>query len=114
MPKQTRKYRTACELAEKLKIDERNNQERLYRLLNESSYYWDSGSQAWQRLTESADPPTELIRVRVWAEASKVEGAAYQMRLAMEEQGYIFLEQSQPCPCRPPKQLESRIYLSFK
>jgi hypothetical protein len=114
MPKQTRKYKTACELADQLGISERDNQEKLYRLLNESGYYWDSGTQAWQQLNQGADPPTELIRVRVWAETSKVEGAAYQLRVAMEEQGYIFLEKSDPYPCRPPKQLESRIYLSFK
>lgn len=114
MPKQTRKYRTACELADRLNISDRHNQETLYRLLNEANYYWDSGTQAWQQLSQDADPPSELIRVRVWAEASKVEGAAYQVRVAMEEQGYHFMEASQPYPCRPPKQLESRIYLTFK
>lgn len=114
MPKQTQKYRTACELAERLSIEERDNSERLYRLLNEARYYWDTGSQTWLENTIDADPPTELVRVRVWAEDSKVRGAAYQVRIAMEEQGYIFLQQSEPYPCRPPKQLESRIYLDFK
>jgi len=114
MPKRTRKYLTACELAERLNIPERENQEKLYRLLNESAYFWEAGTQAWQRLDQDADPPTELIRVRVWAETSRVAGAAYQLHLAMEDQGYIFLEQSEPYACRPPKQLESRIYLSFK
>lgn len=114
MPKQTRKYKTACELGDRLNILERDNQEKLYRLLNEAGYFWEAGSQAWQLLNQDADPPTELIRVRVWAESSKVEGAAYQVRLGLEGQGYIFLEKSEAYPCRPPKQLESRIYLSFK
>lgn len=114
MPKQTRKYRTAVELADSLNITERDNQERLYRLLNEASYYWDSASQAWQQLSQDADPPTDLIKVRVWAETSKVAGAAYQLRVVMEETGYQFLEQSEPYSCRPPKQLESRIYMTFK
>lgn len=114
MPKQTRKYKTACELADQLNISDRTNQERLYHLLNEQNYYWDSGTQAWQLLQQDAKPPTELIHVRVLAEASRVEGAAYQVRLGLEEQGYIFLEESEPYTCRPPKQLESRIYLSFK
>lgn len=114
MPKQTRKYRSACELADQLAIALCENQETLYRQLNERGHYWDASTQAWQHLAEDADPPTELIRVRVWAEASKVDGAAYQIRLGLEEQGYQFLEQSKSFPCRPPKQLESRIYLSFK
>ena len=114
MPKQTRKYKTACELSEKLNILERDNQETLYRLLNEAGYYWDAGTQTWQHLNQDADPPTELIRVRVWAEESRVRGAAYQMRIALESQGYQFLEQSEPYQCRPPKQLESRIYMTFK
>lgn len=114
MPKLTRKYKTALSLANQLDISERDNQERLYRLLNEAGYFWDASTQAWQQLTTDADPPTELIRVRVWAESSKVSGAAYQMRVAMEEIGYQFLDQSDPYPCRPPKQLESRIYLTFK
>lgn len=114
MPKATRKYSTAVALALKLHIHEIDNQETLYRLLNEAGHYWDSGTQEWQRITEDADPPTELIRVRVWAESSKVGGAAHQLRVAMEEIGYQFMEQSAPYPCRPPKQLESRIYLTFK
>ena len=105
MPKQTRKYTTAAVLGDSLSITELDNQETLYRLLNEAGHYWDASTQAWQQLNQEADPPTELIRVRVLAEASKVEGAAYQMRVAMEEQGYIFLEQSLPYFCRPPKQL---------
>lgn len=114
MPKQTRKYRTACELADHLNISDRTNQETLYRLLNEQNYYWDSGTQAWQLLQQDANPPTELIHIRVLAETSRVEGAAYQVRVAMEEQGYQFMEASSPYPCRPPKQAESRIYLTFK
>lgn len=114
MPKQTRKYRTACELADQLNISDRENQERLYRLLNEANYYWNSGTQEWQHLNQDAKPPTELIHIRVIAESSKAEGVAYQVRVAMEEQGYHFMESSQPYPCRPPKQLESRVYLTFK
>lgn len=114
MPKQTRKYKTATELADRLSISERDNQERLYRLLIEAGYFWDAQTQNWQSLAQDADPPTELIRVRVWAERSKVEGAAYQLQVAMEETGYVFLEKSDSYPCRPPKQLESRIYMTFK
>lgn len=98
MPKQTRKYKTACELGDRLNILERDNQEKLYRLLNEASYFWEAGSQAWQHLDQDADRPTELIRVRVWAESSKVEGAAYQVRLGLEEQGYIFFREIRSLP----------------
>lgn len=114
MPKLTVKYRLACECANSLQIEVSENQETLYRVLNEQGWYWDSSIQEWKQFTEPADPPTELIRIRVWSDRSRVEGAAYQLRVAMEEQGYIFLEQSEPYACRPPKQLEYRVYLTFK
>ena len=114
MPKQTKKYKTAVTIASQLDIALTDNQELLYGALNASGFYWASDIQQWQQLAHDADAPTDLIRVRVWAETSRVEGAVYQLRIAMEEQGYKFLDKSEPYPCRPPKQLESRVYLLFR
>jgi hypothetical protein len=114
MPRQTRKWVTACELADRLRIEICENQETVYSELNEAQYYWQSDRQDWILINTPADAPTELIKVRVWSDHTKVEGAAYQLRLAMEDQGYKFVEQSERYKCRPPKQLESRIYMTFR
>lgn len=114
MPRRTRKWITATEKASKLSIEITDNQEALYRQLNEHSYYWQSNQQDWIEDSTVADAPTELIKVRIWADNTKVDGVAYQLRLGMEEQGYHFMEQSEPYPCRPPKQLESRIYQTYR
>lgn len=114
MPKWTVKYREAFDLAEQLQIAERDNQDSLYRLLREAGYYWDSGSQTWQQLSQDADPPSDLIKVRVSGESSQIQRIANHLRDGMLVHGYVFLEESEPYPCRPPKQLESRIYLTFK
>lgn len=113
-PKRTRKYASASDLALSLDISIPDNQETLYRLLNESAYYWSSSLRKWEHLPQSADPPSDVIYVRVWADASRVDGVAYQLRVSLESEGYVFLDQSQPYPCRPPKQLEARIYMSFR
>lgn len=114
MPKLTRKYASALDLAKSLGVPSSDNQETLYRLLNESAYYWSSSLQHWEHLPQSANPPSDVIHIRVWSDSSRVSGVAYQLRVALQSEGYIFLEQSDPYPCRPPKQLESRIYMSFR
>lgn len=114
MPKMTVKYKRAVDIANALNIDaSRRDQPSLYAQLNEAGYFWDSDGQIWQQVTEPADPPTELIRVRVWAETSRVADAATDIVSSMELDGYRLLDQSDAYQCRPPKQLESRIYLSF-
>lgn len=115
MPKQTRRYKAACKLAKKLNVLEQSNQKALYQLLNEEGYYWIAVRQAWVDLYQDTDPLfTELIEVRLWSETSKIQTVAYQLRIALENQGYQFLGQSEPRQCRAPKQLESRIYMTFK
>ena len=111
--RQTKKWIGACEISQELNISI-ENQERTYRELNENNYYWKSDYQKWILDETNPDPATQLIKIRVGAEHSKVEGVAYQLRIGLEEQGYIFIEKSEPYKCRPPKQLESRIYLTFR
>ena len=101
--------------ASTLGIQDHDDQEALYRALNTQGYYWDSKREVWERNHEPPDPPTELLRIRVWAETSKVKAAANEVIATMEyTRMYEFLEMSELYACRPPKQLESRIYLTFK
>ena len=85
-----------------------------YKILIDAGYQWDGKKQKWIKLASvPGDPASPIIRIRVWAEAYKVEGVASQVCAAMTGKGYRLLEQSIAYPCRPPKQAESRIYLSF-
>lgn len=114
MAKRTVKYVKASELGQLLGMPTGNNQEALYSSLNDAGYFWDSNTQQWQQSNEPADSPTDLVRVRVWTNTAKVRGAAHHIKGVMEEAGFELLEQSEPYACRPPKQLESRIYLTFR
>lgn len=114
MPRQTRKYVAAMRIAETLGIESRDSQENLYDALNSRGYFWESDQGEWQRTTEPPDPVTEVLRIRVWADASKVEAMADQVVAALTGCGHEILEISKAYPCRPPKQLESRVYLTFK
>lgn len=108
--KQTKKYKTACEIA----TLNHQTQEELYSQLNQLGFYWESKKQRWERNDQLADKPSEVIRVRVWADTKKVEQAAAAVVEAMEaDYGLKLLERSAPYSCRPPKQNDSRIYLTF-
>lgn len=107
--KQTKKYTKACEIATLT----HETQESLYQQLNELGFFWDSKLQQWERDDRIADPPTDLIRVRVWANTDKVEQAAQCLIESAQEYGLKFQEKTEPHKCRPPKQNESRIYLTF-
>ncbi len=84
----------------------------LYRALNAHNWYWNSKMEAWE-LGESAQKPTDLIRVRVWAATEVVRQAADDVAYELLNRNYELVERSEPYECRPPKQLESRIYLAF-
>lgn len=114
MAKRTAKYSKALEVAQFLKIAPSDSQEILYRALNEHSWFWDSDRKVWEEASEIANPPSNLIKVRVWAESSQVGLAADTLVAVYQKCGYELLEKSSPYICRPPQQLESRIYLSFK
>ena len=107
--KQTKKYSKACEIA----TLNHESQESLYKQLNELGFFWDSKLQKWERDDRIADPPSDLIRVRVWAATDKVEQAAHCFIESAQEYGLKLQEQSGVYQNRPPKQNESRIYLTF-
>jgi hypothetical protein len=108
--KKTRKYSTACDIL----TFPHQNQEELYSELNRLGWFWNPKTQTWERDDRLPDPSSELIRVRVWADSKKVENVADLVVEGMEEKGFSLLEKSSPYQCRPPKQLESRIYLTFR
>lgn len=107
--KQTKKYTKACEIATLA----HETQESLYKQLNGLGFFWDSKLQKWIRDDRVADAPTNLIRVRVWAATDKVEQAANCLIEGYTEYDLKLQERSDPYQCRPPKQGESRIYLTF-
>lgn len=109
--KQTKKYTKACEIATPTFSHE--TQESLYKELNRLGFFWDSQLQKWERDDRNADEPTDLIRVRVWAATDKVEQAAHCFIESAQEYGLKLQEQSETYQNRPPKQNESRIYLTF-
>ncbi len=120
MPKMTAKWKAALSTARKVwklsasEVQRFEMQELLYERLVEAGYLWDSTQQEWIELkAEPADPPGETIRIRVWADAEVVQEAADDMLASLKRRGFRMVEMSKPYPCRPPKQLESRIYLSL-
>lgn len=112
--RQTRKYSQAVTTATATSISTEGTQDALYQRLTEAGYFWDSGASVWQYAEPAtADDPTPLVRVRVWAASTIVEHEAQHEIAARQAQGYTLIERSDPYVCRPPKQRESRVYLAF-
>ncbi|MEZ4622092.1 MAG: hypothetical protein R2867_42200 [Caldilineaceae bacterium] len=87
----------------------------MYPHLESNGYQWNSESGEWENWQAmDADEPSELIRVRTWARAEVVEMIADGIVEAMLAAGVRLVERSKPYPCRPPKQLDSRVYLTFE
>lgn len=107
--RQTQKYTKACELATLPHQD----QDSLYKQLNDLGFFWNSRLQQWERDDRLADPPSDLIKIRVWAASDKVEQAADILIESARAYGLKLQERSQVYACRPPKQADSRIYLTF-
>ncbi len=114
MTKMTAKYSGAVGIAHRKRIGISGDQEELYALLAKAGFWWDSQLQTWSEVSnEAADEPSNLLRVRVWAKTKDVESQARLIVRTLTSGGYRLVEQSQPYICRPPKQLESRVYLTF-
>lgn len=108
--KKTKKYSGACDIL----TFPHNNQDELYSELNRLGWFWNPKNQRWERNDSLPNPASELIRIRVWADSSKVADVADLCIEGMEEKGFNLIEKSSPYQCRPTKQLESRIYLTFQ
>lgn len=114
MPRATRKYKAAIALAREINLAINDDQEVLYRALNERGYQWDSQSGVWQSLPDlPADPPTDFVMIRLWCANEVIEEVVNDVIKQIQALGLRLMEQSTPYPCRPPKQLESRVYLKF-
>ena len=118
MPKMTAKYKTALQTAREqgiaLDASGEGVQEYLYRKLNDSGFWWDSKLKKWvQFAKEPANKPTPLVMIRVWADSEKLQEAVGMVKGAFAN-GFDLIQESSPYPCRPPQQLESRVYLHFK
>jgi len=107
--RQTKKYRAAQEIATLT----HQSQEDLYSQLNNLGWFWNSKNQTWERDDRLAEPASNLLRIRVWAAADKVENLASIVAESLATYGLELLEQSEAYPCRPPKQSESRVYLTL-
>ena len=107
--KRTKKFIAAEEIASEIgvKIDED-----IYQNLEQNNYFWDSENGKWIQ-GEEPDPPTNLIKIRLWADGEKVKQDCDKLLHALENNGFVLEERSEPYVCRPPKQRESRIYLTF-
>ncbi|PHJ55764.1 hypothetical protein VF14_33550 [Nostoc linckia z18] len=108
--KRTQKYSKACQIL----TFPHQIQDELYAELNRLGWYWQAAKKEWERDDTPAKEATKLIRVRVWAAREIVENAADLFAENVEGMGLKLLERSNPYPCRPPNQLESRIYLTFE
>lgn len=117
--KQTKKFKTAYEKAIELKLFKRGNaienQEWLYRKLNDLGVFWDSKQGKWVTFAlEPTNAPTPLIRVRVWGSTGEALDTAVKLVKGAFGNGFECVNHSLPYVCRPPQQLESRVYLEFK
>lgn len=119
MPKMTAKYSTALALAHREGVGANVNgatpQEALYTRLQERGYFWNSDAKQWERFDiAEANPPMEGVLIRVWAATEHAQKAAQAVAHALRAvHGWRLVETSEPYQCRPPKQLESRVYLKF-
>jgi hypothetical protein len=114
MPKQTRKYVAAMQIAQREKITLLHDAELLYHVLAERDYHWDSGAGEWAKWADlPADEPTEFVMVRLWAAGEVIGELAEDTIRQLEAVGLRLMERSEAYPCRPPKQLEARVYLKF-
>ncbi len=118
MFKRTAKYTAAIATLNKLPgkhppVGIFDKQEDLYLFLQKKGFMWNSKLQIFQNVgKEPSDDPTAMIRVRVWAALDTVDDEAAAIVKAMKER-YDLVERSAPYACRPPKQREGRVYLSF-
>ncbi len=107
--RQTEKYRKAVEI---LKYPHNSHQE-LYSEMNRLSYYWDAKNRKWERDDRLADPPMDGVKIRLWANNDEVQDYSELITQLLKAEGYTIVDKSEPYQCRPPKQNESRIYLSI-
>jgi hypothetical protein len=114
MPKMTAKYSTALIEANRRGLPTDGDQEALYQRLQKAGLMWDSSNKEWLYLPdEPADPATPLVMIRVWADAEIVEEMADLIQGLLTKRNFTATKRAGVYLCRPPKQLEGRVYLEF-
>lgn len=117
MPKLTAKYVAATHAAkeEGLQAIALPGVEALYAELAKRNYFWTPSEGRWiVAPLEDAEPPSKVLRIRVWADKEIVEDLADDIRDALKvDVNWDLIEKSPVYPCRPPKQLDGRVYLTF-
>jgi hypothetical protein len=118
MAKMTRKFASALNVARRENIPDYiavgDNQETLYRMLQGKGYLWNSQNGVWEFVAdEPADEPTKFVRLRVWSDSEIIAEVADDVTKALKRLKFKLQERSDAYRCRPPKQSESRIYLTF-
>jgi len=115
MAKMTKKFASALIVARREGIPEnQNNQGEFYQLLQGKGYFWNSLIGKWEFVAdEPADEPTEFVRLRVWADTEIVSEVADDLTKVLKKLKFKLQDRSDAYRCRPPKQAESRIYLTF-
>jgi hypothetical protein len=109
----TAKYKSALILARRIGLPELDN-EPLYQALADRDYFYNSQDEQWTVAPkEDADPPSKVIHLRVWADGEVVDDMATDIANMMEAGGFDLQEKSKLYPCRPPKNRDARVYLTF-
>ena len=115
MAKLTKKYTSATKVLNQLNLPVIDDNNQLYDKLTRLDYNWDSVTKQWFKSSLPQLPPTDLIRVRVWGDARSIELSANNVVKELESSlNWELVERSSGYMCRPPKQSEARVYLSFK
>ena len=117
--KQTKKFISACQKAIEKGVFKRGtpieSQDWLYQKLMDAGVMWDSKIGKWVEFNrEPANAPTPVIRVRVWGATGENLDEAVRTVKGAFGNGFEMVNQSLPYVCRPPQQLESRVYLEFR
>jgi hypothetical protein len=118
MAKLTKKFAAALKVAQREGVPGYiavgDNQETLYKILQNKGYMWRSNDGLWVFVAdEPADEPTEFVRLRVWSDTEIVNEVADDLTKVLKKLKFKLRERSDAYRCRPPKQAESRIYLTF-
>lgn len=110
--RQTVKYKAAVKVAKEKGLMDWATQAGLYELLQSNGHMWDSKAGEWLHLPSmKADEPSKLIKMRVWADIKNLD---YEVNYVVDRLGgYELVKRSKVCPCKPPKQKEGRVYLTF-
>jgi hypothetical protein len=114
MPRMTRKRLAAFVVLKNLGLNYGLGDGDLYQDLETMGYHWNSKVGEWKKWASvPADESTDLVMVRLWCASEVIVELADDVVRQLKAIGLHLVEASEPYPCHPPKQLESRVYLKF-